>query len=229
VSDTLAVVVMAKAPRPGLVKTRLAPLLGDDRCAALQSALITRTVAVATTVAPDATLVAFDPPDAKEELADILPPGVELVPQRAGHLGERLAAAVSDAYAVRPGPLAVIGTDIPLLEPRHLQDAAEALAAGADVVLGPARDGGYYLIGMHRPRPAVFDIDPELWGGPRVLAATLASAQAAGLVVRRTEALRDLDTPEDAVALAGMASVPSPLRDLLALAATAPGEGRAVG
>jgi rSAM/selenodomain-associated transferase 1 len=207
---------MAKAPRPGRVKTRLAPMLGEARCASLQAALIVLTVAVAASVSPRATVVAFDPPDALDEIARLLPRGVVLVPQRGGHLGERLAAAVADVHAAFQGPLAVVGTDIPLLEARHLQAAFEALAAGDDVVLGPAHDGGYYLAGTTRPRPALFDIPPCLWGGPEVLSATTARLAAEGLRCHLLEELRDLDTPEDAVALGAEPSLPSMLRPLLA-------------
>ncbi len=213
--DKRAVLVMAKAPRPGLAKTRLAPMLGDARCACLQAALITLTAAVATSVAPGATFVAFDPPDARDELAGLVPPGVELVPQRGGHLGERLAAAVTDVYAAYRGPLAVVGTDIPLLGARHLRGAFAVLASGDDVVLGPAHDGGYYLAGMTRPESSLFDIAPQLWGGPGVLDATVARVEADGLRCHLLEELRDLDTPEDAVALATEPSLPSALRPLL--------------
>ncbi|MDA8071945.1 MAG: TIGR04282 family arsenosugar biosynthesis glycosyltransferase [Actinomycetota bacterium] len=214
-TDERAVLVMAKAPRPGLAKTRLAPMLGDDRCACLQTALITRAVAVATSVAPGATFVAFDPPDAWGEVAGLVPRGVELVPQCGGHLGERLAAAVTDIYAFHQGLLVVVGTDIPLLGARHLRDAFAALAGGDDVVLGPAYDGGYYLAGMNRPEPSLFDIAPQLWGGPDVLSATTTRVRAVGLRVGLLEVLRDLDTPEDAMALAAEPSLPSALRPLL--------------
>ena len=210
-----AVLVMAKAPRAGLVKTRLAPMLGHDGCACLQAALITLAATTATAIAPGATFVAFDPSDAGRELAGLLPAGFALVPQRGRHLGERMAGAVTYVYAAQRGPLVVVGTDIPLLEPRQLHDAFAALAGGDDVVLGPAHDGGYYLAGMTRPVPSLFDIDPELWGGPDVLAATVARVVADGLRCHLLEELRDLDTPEDAVALAAEPSLPQALRPLL--------------
>ena len=210
-----AVLVMAKAPRAGRVKTRLAPMLGHERCAFLQATLVTLAATIATSVAPGATFVAFDPPDARDVLAALVPPGIELVPQRGSHLGDRLAGAVADAYAVHRGPLVVVGTDIPLLGERHLRGAFSALAGGDGVVLGPAHDGGYYLAGMNRPVPSLFDIDPELWGGPGVLSATVARVRAAGLRVGLLEELRDLDTPEDAVALAAEPSLPQALRPLL--------------
>jgi 2-phospho-L-lactate guanylyltransferase (CobY/MobA/RfbA family) len=162
-----------------------------------------------------ATFVAFDPPDAWGELAGLVPRGVELLPQRGRHLGERLAAAVTDVYAVHQGLLVVVGTDIPLLGARHLRDAFASLSAGDDVVLGPAYDGGYYLAGMTRPVPSLFDIALQLWGGPDVLAATVARVEADGLRCRLLEVLRDLDTPEDAVALAAEPTLPSALRPLL--------------
>lgn len=127
----------------------------------------------------------------------------------------RLIAAVAAVYTVHPGPLVVVGTDIPLLSGRQLRDAFAVLTSGSDVVLGPACDGGYYLIGMTRPESSLFDIAPELWGGPGVLAATIARAEVQRLRWQLIEELRDLDTPADAVALATEPSLPSSLRPLL--------------
>ncbi|MGH8300638.1 MAG: TIGR04282 family arsenosugar biosynthesis glycosyltransferase, partial [Steroidobacteraceae bacterium] len=168
-----AVLVMAKAPRAGQVKTRLAPILGDDTCAELCEVLVGRTAALATSVAPQATFLAFDPPDARDDLAALVAPTVKLVAQRGRHLGERLAAAVTDVFAAHGGPVLVIGTDIPMLAARHLHEAFRRLEYGDDVVFGPARDGGYYLAGTTSLQPCLFDIDPALWGGPDVLAATM--------------------------------------------------------
>lgn len=216
-TDGQAVLVMTKAPRPGLVKTRLAPLLGDKGCASLQASLVSHAVEVAVSVSPTGTFVAFDPPDARGDLAALVPAGVRLLPQRGSHLGERMAAAVADVQAVQPGRLVVVGTDIPGLQARHLRDAFAAVAGRGTVVLGPALDGGYYLAGMSRHEPSLFDIPPALWGGPCVLAATAARAEAAGLQVRLLEALRDLDTVADAVALAlaDDPTLPPSLRSLL--------------
>jgi rSAM/selenodomain-associated transferase 1 len=207
-----AVIVMTKAPRPGQVKTRLAPMLGYAGCARLHEVLLEHTVATAVSVAPATTWVAFDPPGARDELAALVPHAVELIPQRGAHLGERLAAAVADVYASHCGPVLVVGTDIPMLTTGHLLAAIGRLDAGDDVVLGPARDGGYYLAGMTRPRPSLFDIAPALWGGPGVLAATMARVETDGLQAHLLEELRDLDTPADAVALAAEAALPSALR-----------------
>lgn len=209
-----AALIMAKAPRPGRVKTRLHPLLGPAGSARLQAELIRRTAAL-TRGRRLGTFVAFDPPDARAELELLVPDGVRLLPQRGADLGERVAAAAGDVLSGRAGPLPVIGTGAPTLTPALLDRAAAALREPADAVLGPALDGGYYLIGLHRPQPDLFALDPGLWGGDRVLAATLAAAHAAGLTVRLLPRVRDLDTPEDAAALLADPLLPEPIARLL--------------
>jgi rSAM/selenodomain-associated transferase 1 len=205
---------MARAPRPGRAKTRLHPLLGPAGAAALQAALIRHTAALACRCAPEVFL-AFDPPDAVTQLRPLVPDRVRLFPQHGRDLGERLTAAVDHVTTRTVGPVLVAGTDAPTLGEARLHTAAEQLAAGADVVLGPAHDGGYYLIGLAAPTPAAFAIDPALWGGPRVLAATLAALAGADRKVRLLAPLRDLDTPADAAALLTDATLPADLRALL--------------
>jgi rSAM/selenodomain-associated transferase 1 len=208
-----AVVVMAKAPRPGLAKTRLAPLLGADGAAALQAALIRHTVALAGSVA--STYVALEPPDAVAEVTPLLPAGVPVFSQVGGDLGTRMAAAVAHVAARTGGPVLVVGTDVPTLPAATLRTAAALLAGGADAVLGPALDGGYYLIGMPAPNPAAFAIDPGLWGGHQVLAATMSALAGAGRAPALLEPLPDLDTPADARALLAAPGLPAPIARLL--------------
>jgi len=93
--------------------------------------------------------------------------------------------------------------------------ARHARHAGHDVVFGPALDGGYYLIASRRATPAMFNIDPALWGGPRVLEASVTAARAAGLDVAFLPTLRDLDTPEDARALVADAALPPAIHAIL--------------
>lgn len=211
-----AVLVMAKAPRPGSVKTRLAGRLGHDGCARLQVVLVRRTVDLACSVAPGATFVAFYPLDAEAETARYVPPDIVLLPQHGADLGERLTAATSRVLAARGGPLVVVGTDIPLLTPSHLLAAFDQLRSGRDAVFGPALDGGYYLVGLTRARPVLFDVDPASWGGPTVLDDSLARARAANLSVGLLEPLRDLDTPEDAEVLLRDPRLAAEVRQVLA-------------
>lgn len=171
-----SVLVMAKAPLPGTVKTRLHPRLGPGGGAALQSALIRNVIRLA--ISPAGSIfIAFDPPAERGMLRALAPGEVRLIPQRPAHLGDRLVAAVQAVVAhVGAGPVGVAGVDAPTLTPQLLDAAFAAInqsADGPDAVLGPALDGGYYLIGLRCPHVELFDIDPQRWGGSRVLAATL--------------------------------------------------------
>lgn len=210
-----SILVMAKAPRAGRVKTRLAPLLGEGGCAHLQSVMLQRTVDVALQVAPAATYVAFDPPDAVAEVAPLVPPAVPLLAQNGDHLGERLTAATEVVLAQGHDRVVVVGTDAPLLGEAQLREAMALLGHDHDVVFGPALDGGYYLVGVNGGVPEPYGIDPALWGGPDVLCASLRRAEELGLRVGLLGGLRDLDTPADAAALVAEPDLPDALHDLL--------------
>ena len=191
------ILIMAKAARPGEAKTRLEPLLGPGGCARLQTELIRHTGAWAADAAPRAWL-AFTPDDARGELARLVPRRVRLFPQQDGDLGVRLRATTELVWRRHRGPLAVIGTDAPELGPVHLRFAEHALATGADACLAPALDGGYALIALARPTPDAFDLPPDAWGGPDVLALTITALAAAGCRTALLDPVRDLDTPTDA-------------------------------
>ncbi|MGI8418144.1 MAG: TIGR04282 family arsenosugar biosynthesis glycosyltransferase [Nakamurella sp.] len=193
----VAVLIMAKTPRPGHCKTRLQPLLGADGCAQLQAALIRRTLLLAQQVAPTDTYLALDFPD---DAVVTIPSGVHVLGQHGAHLGARLSHAAEEVLTDQASPVMVICTDALTLTAAHLHAAAARLDDGADVVFGPALDGGYYLIGMSQPHPELFIIEPGLWGGPKVLTASVAAARAADLRIALVDPLRDLDTPDDAAA-----------------------------
>jgi len=116
---------MAKAPRAGLVKTRLHPLLGPQGCAHLQTGLIRRTVLVAQLVAPTRTYLALDSVDSPGELVGVVPAGVTVLPQSGPDLGSRMSIAAADVFRDHRGPLLLIGTDAPTLTASHLRRAAE--------------------------------------------------------------------------------------------------------
>lgn len=196
----MAVLVMAKAPRPGRAKTRLIPLLGPDGAARLQATLIGHTTTLACSVAP--TFLAVDPPAAVDEVRPLVREGVGLFAQAPGPLGLRMHAGVIFVAGLTGGPVVVVGTDAPTLQAGLLVETGRRLAGGADVVIGPALDGGYYLIGLAHPSAAAFAIDSGLWGGEGVLAATLAALRTANMNVEVLTTLRDLDTPADAAAFA---------------------------
>lgn len=117
-------------------------------------------------------------------------------------------------FADGAGPLVVIGTDAPTLTGDHVA-SAHAVLESRDVVLGPALDGGYYLIGLRAPHTGLLAFDPALWSTDKVLAATLALADDAGLRTELGTPLRDLDTPEDAAALPADPALPPGIAALL--------------
>jgi rSAM/selenodomain-associated transferase 1 len=196
--DPVAIAILAKAPLPGLAKTRLAPVLGAEGAANLQARFIERTVTTAQSaavgpvtlwVAPDRHHPAF------QTIAARL--GVALAAQPEGDLGVRMMAAVAAAR----GPAIVVGTDCPALAPEHLRAAARALVDGIDVVIIPVDDGGYGLIGMQRPEPALFE--GMTWSTSSVMAETRRRLARLGLCWREPARLWDVDVPADLERLAG--------------------------
>jgi rSAM/selenodomain-associated transferase 2/rSAM/selenodomain-associated transferase 1 len=210
-----AVLIMAKAPRPGMVKTRLHPMLGPDGCAALAGHLIRHAVSVAVKADGVTVFTAVDPPDALSAVRALVPGSVRLLRQRGADLGQRMANAAGEVFARGHRPVVVIGTDAPTLTTDGLAQAFGELGRGSDAVFGPARDGGYYLVGLNRAAPELFALDPGMWGGDQVLTASLAAARRAGLAAGLLPPLRDLDTPGDARALLADPLLPAVIADAL--------------
>lgn len=195
-------------------KTRLEPLLGPAGCARLQAALVARAARWAQAAAPGAAFLSYtaDP----GPLRALIPEGMRLFPQVDGHLGERILAATAHVFSLAGGPLLLIGSDVVALAPGHARAAlADLDAGGCDVTIGPATDGGYYLLGLRRPRPELFALPAEAWGGPEVFRLTLDAAFAAGLRVGLLRAERDLDEPADVRALLADPLTPDDVRAAL--------------
>jgi rSAM/selenodomain-associated transferase 1 len=186
--------VFARRAVSGRVKTRLSPALPPALARELHAAMTADTLATVAAAEADDRSVLWDVPVADDAAPIDVPEGIHAGVQSGADLGTRLVAAFAPRLAA-PGDAAVIvGTDGPDLRPRHLAAAFTALG-DHDVVLGPSRDGGYWLIGLSRPAPSLFD--GISWGGPEVLAQTLDRARRAGLQVAQLETLADVDTPED--------------------------------
>jgi hypothetical protein len=185
--------VFAKNPEPGRVKTRLASAVGDDEAARIYRDMGRRVVDQLRR-GPYRLVAVFDPPDAGDPVGRWLGrDDLELRPQAVGDLGERLEAAFREAWRESDRVLAV-GTDAPAVD-RALVEEALLRLASADVVLGPASDGGYYLIGLRRPAPELFRDIP--WSTSEVLAATRARARELGMVESLLPTHSDVDTLED--------------------------------
>jgi uncharacterized protein len=182
------IAVMAKAPIPGLAKTRLIPVLGPAGAARLQERFIAATVETAL-AAGDVTVWAA--PDTAHAMFRQLPPQVRLACQLGSDLGARMHAAVAAARA----PVVVIGTDCPALTADHLRTAIDLLHDGLDAVVAPAEDGGYVLMGLNRPVPALFQ--GIAWSTVSVMAETRCRLARQGLSWREPFRLWDVDLPED--------------------------------
>lgn len=186
--------VFVRAPRPGAVKTRLAAVLGAETAAGLYRAMAGEEIRrTAPRRGEYARTFVFDPPDAAAEMARWLP-GETLEPQEGRDLGERMSRAFASAFADGGLRVAIIGSDVPSCGREQVARSLRSLD-DHDVVLGPARDGGYYLIALDRPRPALFQAIP--WSTPSVLPATAERAGVLGLSVLMLDPLRDIDTLED--------------------------------
>jgi uncharacterized protein len=193
--NTIAVAIMAKAPRPGAVKTRLCPPLLAAEAAALYRCFLLDKIAAVQALSGVRPMVAYTPDEAQAEFA-VLAPDFALVPQRGPDLGARLHTTLASLLAAgHPGAIAV-DSDTPTLPREFLQQAVDCLTGpGPDVVLGPTEDGGYYLIGVRAANRALFDDMP--WSTSAVLEITLRRAAAAGLQTVCTPAWFDVDTPDD--------------------------------
>jgi rSAM/selenodomain-associated transferase 1 len=182
-------VVMVKVPRAGLVKTRLAREVGVVRATSFYRHAVAAVLQRLTqpgrwqtwlAVTPDASLC-----------SRCWPSAVPRMPQGSGDLGARMRAVMERAA---PGPVVIIGSDIPAIRPAHVAAAFDALG-GHDVVLGPAADGGYWLFGMKRVPRVLRPFSNVRWSSPHALSDTLANL--AGRRVARMATLTDIDTAED--------------------------------
>ncbi len=211
-----AVLVMARAPRRGEVRRALEPLLGADACLALQSLLIARTVEWGASVAGAGNVhVAHDPPDAAPELRRLVSEGVSLFPQNGDGIAGRLADAAARVFARHHGPLLIVWPDLPRIRRSHATAALTDLGEGCDVVLGPAIDGGLYLIGIARPLPSLFALPEQAWRSPDVMAVGFAAAQRAGLEIGILRVERALHRPADVRAVLADPLLPMDVRTLI--------------
>jgi rSAM/selenodomain-associated transferase 1 len=194
-SSAVDLIVIAKEPRPGWVKTRLSPPYTLEQAAALATASLADTLrTVALTPAARRILVLEGEPGLWS------PPDFEIVVQRGGGLDERLAAAFQDVYQGRP--MVLIGMDTPQVTVALLAAATSALLRH-DAVFGPAADGGFWLLGLHEPDPALLTGVPM--SRPDTGAVQLGRLRAAGLQVGLMPVLPDVDTAQDAARVAAVA------------------------
>jgi uncharacterized protein len=190
--DSRLLIVFVKAPRAGFVKTRLGATIGAEAaCEAYHQMLdaLCKQIGSLRNVQ-----LRFSPNGAQSELQQWQQPGWTMAPQGEGNLGTRLTAAFREALAAGTQRVAIIGSDCPYLTVRDIDQAWTNLR-DHDIVLGPARDGGYWLVALRQLYAELFgDVS---WGTSDVLRQTIHRARAAGLRIHLLRELSDIDTEHD--------------------------------
>ena len=189
-------VIFAKWPTPGLVKTRLCPPLSLEQAAEMAKAFLKDTIDRVTGLEDLEVWVAFTPTHTRENFRLTVPASIRLLPQRGTDLGRRESNAFEDLLPMTDKAVAILGSDVPTVPLAFLQEGFSRLSeGGCDVVLGPSSDGGYYFIGARRFFPAIFEgID---WSTPRVLCQTLDQARSCNLRTYLLPSWDDIDNPAD--------------------------------
>lgn len=194
-----ALVVMAKAPQAGEVKTRLIGAMTAEEARDLYVAFLTDTFSLMEEIMEEreelSLILCYTPEGEEEAFEDVEREGSLMIPQRGAELGERLRNCFADVFGMGHESVVVIGADTPNLPGELLFDAFDVLEEEDGVILGPSTDGGYYLIGMRREHPALFSRIP--WSTDAVFAATEARAAEAGIHLIVMPEWYDIDTPEE--------------------------------
>jgi len=196
---TALLIIFAKEPTPGQVKTRLSPPLSPEGVAQLYHSFLLDILEEMKQVPEVRLALAFSPAEAQGFFRSLAPPGTNLFPQAGMDLGERMARAFAHSFKTGFSPILLRGSDTPDLPAALVSEARQVLASGkAQVVLGPATDGGYYLVGLTEPQPASFQ--GPTWSSSTVLSSTLKAARQQGLMVHLLPAWTDIDTYDDLLA-----------------------------
>ena len=192
--STVAVGIMCKTPSPGQSKTRLSPPLQPDECAELSACFIrdlSRTIDALAGRGDVTGYAVYTPVGSEDALRRLLPAGFRLMPQIEGELGARLIRATADLLDAGHRAVILVGSDSPTLPRTILSGAVDAVAAGDNVVLSPALDGGYTLVGLSRSHPRVFEDIP--WSTDAVYRLTLERAREIALPVVEVPGWYDVD------------------------------------
>jgi rSAM/selenodomain-associated transferase 1 len=191
-----ALAVMAKAPDPGMVKTRLVPPLSTTQAAELYRALLLDQLDHLATLPAIDLYVAYTPAAASVRFEELVPRHYRCFPQRSGDLGARMEHCCAELWRRGHSSAILLGSDLPPVPAGIIKQACDSLApAKSRVVLGPSRDGGYYLIGLNQPMPEIFR--GMMWSQPRVLSETVERLSRLGIKACILPEWFDVDTAED--------------------------------
>lgn len=193
-ANETAIVIMAKYPQAGKTKTRLCPPLTQQQAAEFYSALLQDTINLVAHLENVDLAIAISPPEAQEYFAEIVPPGCLLLPVKGTDIGECLIAAMSGLLERGYQKAIALNSDGPTLPSSFLVQASQELDL-VDLVIGPSDDGGYYLVGVKRLVPEIFQ--SIAWSTRMVLTQTLERVIELSMSVKLLPAWYDVDIPED--------------------------------
>lgn len=194
-----ALILMAKAPLPGLVKTRMRPFLGPRGAADFYSCLLADVAGEAAELGGVRRYLFYLPPEGRSHFLPDPFSLFQLREQAGNDLGERMAGAMNEAFSGGARSVVVIGADCPALSARRIRSAFRELSDRADAVFGPAADGGFYLVGLNTAVPSLF---PGIeWSTRTVLQTILSRCRCAGMTYALLPVEADVDKGEDLGAL----------------------------
>lgn len=181
-------------PEPGKVKTRLAADIGKEKAAQVYKEMAETVIGNASRSGGYRTVIFFDPPERKNDFKKWIGNNHMLLPQEGQSLGERMGKAFDKVFSFGAERAVIIGTDCVEISDELVSQAFDALET-VDVVLGPAEDGGYYLLGLKKPIHEIFN--KINWGTNLVLNQTLGKVRKKGLKFQLLKMLKDIDTVQD--------------------------------
>lgn len=182
-----ALIIFVRKPELGKVKTRLAAQVGDEKALEIYKKLLAHTISIAKKSNAEIFIFSTD-------ISDDNWNGFNLEKQIDGNLGEKMSNAFQTLFENKYSEVIIIGSDCPALTEVHINKAAELLDS-SDLVIGPAKDGGYYLLGMKNYHPEIFE--NKNWSTSTILKETIDSAVSLGLKYNLLEELTDVDQKED--------------------------------
>lgn len=190
-----AVIIMAKAPLAGTVKTRLQPFLSAGQCAALAACLLSDTINKAKSSENQNLIIAYSPAGEKKYFNKFAHQKTSFIEQKGNNLGEKMFSAFEFAFAQNTDAAVMIGTDSPTFPVDFIEQAFEFLETNSDAVLGKTEDGGFYLIGLRRLDKRIFEAVE--WSSTKTFAQVRENIMNLGWHLREVPAWYDVDEPQD--------------------------------
>lgn len=189
------IIIMAKVPRAGNVKTRLQPFLTPEECRTLSESFLSDAISKTKNLSKQ-MVIAFAPADEKGYFGKFAIENLILIEQKGADLGEKISNAFEAVFSLNSNAsVLMIGTDSPTFPPKFIEETFTALESGADAVLGKSADGGFYLIGLRKNPSRLFERIE--WSSPKVFEQMTRNINSLNLNLKLIPEWKDVDTPDD--------------------------------